>query len=272
MNDECGIEAGFLHSSFIVYQRSGRKRTDRKKVRLTKVKVIIMNKTLRIKSSNINIIRFMVMIVLCVFSMSGCRQANDLANANKATISNTAANTNPNANANSNANSNLTASSNANTEDKKSNAEIETIYTDLTEGKCKTTSEDESDVITQECPGVAGYKLEVAEHDAQKTINVLSPSGKTYSLDFQGKVSGGLSTLGEKAEWRVKKTGGKEQPVGLITRFNFSKSGDPNNLTSYLIVTKIDGDKVCITDIVKTKDANEKARQLADVAPTKPCL
>ncbi|MBK7707233.1 MAG: hypothetical protein IPJ30_16120 [Acidobacteria bacterium] len=146
-----------------------------------------MNETLRIKSSNINIIRFMVMIVLCVFSMSGCRQANDLANANKATISNTAANTNPNANANSNANSNLTASSNANTEDKKSNAEIETIYTDLAEGKCKTTSEDESDVVTQECPGVAGYKLEVAEHDAQKQSTFYRHPAKHMTLIFRAK-------------------------------------------------------------------------------------
>ncbi len=43
-------------------------------------------------------------------------------------------------------------------------------------------------------------------------------------------------------------------------------------LTSYLFVTKIDRDKICITDIVKTKDANVKAGELADTAPTKPCL
>ena len=149
---------------------------------------------------------------------------------------------------------------------------IESIYTDLAGRKCKTTSDDESDVITQECPGVAGYKLVVAERDAQKTINVLSPSGKTYDLDFQDKVSGGLSTLGKKAEWRVKRSNGKIQPVGLITRFNFSKTGDAKNLTSYLIVTKFDGDNICITDIVKTKNANVKARELADIAPAKPCL
>jgi len=149
---------------------------------------------------------------------------------------------------------------------------IDSIYTDLAGRKCKTTSDDESDVITQECPGVAGYKLEVAERDAQKTINVLSPSGKTYDLDFQDKVSGGLSTLGEKAEWRVKRSNGKIKPVGLITRFNFSKTGDASNLTSYLIVTKFDRDNICITDIVKTKDANVKARELADAAPAKSCL
>jgi hypothetical protein len=149
---------------------------------------------------------------------------------------------------------------------------IYSIYTDLAGRKCKTTSDDESDVTTQECPGVAGYKLEVAERDAQKTINVLSPSGKTYDLDFQDKVSGGLSTLGKKAEWHVKISNGKIQPVGLITRFNFSKTGDASNLTSYLIVTKFDGDKICVTDIVQTKDSNVKARELADIAPARPCL
>ncbi|MBP6004130.1 MAG: hypothetical protein KA746_11910 [Pyrinomonadaceae bacterium] len=149
---------------------------------------------------------------------------------------------------------------------------IYSIYTDLAGRKCKTTSDDESDVITQECPGVAGYKLVVAERDAQKTINVLSPSGKTFHLDFQDKVSGGLSTFGEKAEWRVERSNGKTKPVGLITRFNFSKTGDEKSLTSYLIVTKFDGDKICITDIVKTKDANVKARKLADAAPDRPCL
>lgn len=149
---------------------------------------------------------------------------------------------------------------------------IESIYTDLAGRKCKTTSDDESDVITQECPGAAGYKLVVAERDAQKTINVLSPSGKTYYLDFQDKVSGGLSTLGKKAEWRVKRSNGKIKPVGLITRFSFSKTGDASKLTSYLIVTKFDRDNICITDIVKTKDTNVKARKLADDAPARPCL
>jgi hypothetical protein len=70
-----------------------------------------MKKTLRTKSSNINIISFMVILGLFVLSMSGCQQINDMVNSNKATNSNTTANTN----ANSNSNSNVTANSNANT-------------------------------------------------------------------------------------------------------------------------------------------------------------
>jgi hypothetical protein len=69
-----------------------------------------MSKTLRAKFSNTQIIGFMVILGLFVFSMSGCQQVNDLVNGNKATNSNAAANTN----ATSNANSNAAANSDAN--------------------------------------------------------------------------------------------------------------------------------------------------------------
>lgn len=69
-----------------------------------------MNKTLRTKSSNINIINFVMVLGVLIFLTMGCQQVNDLVNGNTATNSNTTANTN----ANSNANSNMTANSNAN--------------------------------------------------------------------------------------------------------------------------------------------------------------
>ncbi len=71
-----------------------------------------MKKTLRTKSSNINIIGFAVIIGLFVFSLSGCPQVNNMVNGNTATNGNTAANNN--ATANTNAGSNTTANSNAN--------------------------------------------------------------------------------------------------------------------------------------------------------------
>lgn len=77
-----------------------------------------MNKTLRTRSSNINIISFMMMIGLFVFSMSGCQQINDAVNGNKTANTNTTTNSNTmantNANANTTANSNATANSNTN--------------------------------------------------------------------------------------------------------------------------------------------------------------
>lgn len=77
-----------------------------------------MNKTLRTKSSNINIISFVMVFGVLVFLTMGCQQINDAVNSNTATNTNTTANTNATANANTNANTNassdVTANSNAN--------------------------------------------------------------------------------------------------------------------------------------------------------------
>lgn len=81
-----------------------------------------MKNTLRTKSSNINIINFVMILGVFVFLTMGCQQISDAVNSNKTTNTNTATNSNSNANsnassnanANSNANSNVTANSNAN--------------------------------------------------------------------------------------------------------------------------------------------------------------
>lgn len=97
-----------------------------------------MNKTLQTKSSNINIINFVMILGVFVFLTMGCQQITDLtkdskkSHADTATNSNTTTNTNAtansnataNANANVNANSNVTANSNANTNDKNANAPV----------------------------------------------------------------------------------------------------------------------------------------------------
>lgn len=157
----------------------------------------------------------------------------------------------------------------------KSGDKIETIYTTLDEKECKTTdSGDDGYWSIQECPGVAGYKLEVSETDIRQTVNVLAPSGGKYELNFQRNVSSAFSYFGKKAEWRVKKVDGKIQPVALITRFNASEDPeDSSKVTSYLVVTKFEGELICITDIVKPiKNANKKTRELADASAGKPCL
>jgi hypothetical protein len=157
-----------------------------------------------------------------------------------------------------------------------SQQKIDSIYTDLNADKCKTLSSnpDEGGQYRGECPGVGNYKLEVLEGDLRQTINVVhKQSGDIWELDLWSKVSGGFSAVGEKAEWRVKKVNGKWKPIALITRFNASENPeDSSKITSYLVVTKFDGEFVCVTDVVKPmKKQNEKARKLADVAASKPC-
>ncbi len=230
--------------------------------------------------------KFLLMIsFLCLFAFVGCQAVSESSSKNESTsptlgedgVSGVSNETKSEPVSES---KEVTAPDNPDKEpDKKETSEnagkIETIYTDLDEKKCKTIkSSEEEEWIIQECPGVAGYKLEVIEGDLRQSINVIAPSGGKYQLDFQSNVSMAFSYLGKKAEWRVKRQGGKIIPVGLITRFNASEDPeDSKKITSYLVVTKFDGEFICVTDVVKPiRNANVKARQLADVAPTKPCL
>ena len=151
---------------------------------------------------------------------------------------------------------------------------ITSVYTDLDEKKCKTIDKNEDEAwIVQECPGIGGYKLEVVEGDIRQTINVISPSNKKSELKLWSVVSPAFSYVGKKAEWRIKTIEGKPRPFALIVRFDASEDPEnPDKTTSYLTVTKIDGDSACVTDVVKPiRNANVKARELADSSSGKPC-
>ncbi|QTR50263.1 hypothetical protein [Candidatus Thiothrix anitrata] len=154
-------------------------------------------------------------------------------------------------------------------------APIDSIYTSLAVTSCKTLEADEEGAGSYQgrCPGTAGYQLDLLEGDIRQSITVLDPKGKEFPLDLWSTVSSGFSALGETAEWRVKKVGAKKQPIALIVRFNVS--GDPEHperTTSYLVVSKITANEICVTDVVKPRQgANQQARVLADKAATKAC-
>lgn len=151
----------------------------------------------------------------------------------------------------------------------------DSVYTSLKEQDCSVLERDPDggDFVTERCQGVSGYGLHLLSGDLRQTLDVITPTGAMFQLDLISKVSGGFSTLGETAEWRVTKVGKTTTPTALIVRFNASE--DPENtekLTSYLVVSKITADSICVTDIVKPmKNANERARQLADQAASKTC-
>lgn len=203
--------------------------------------------------------------------------------ANQAATTNTAANgaaaaNSATANASNTANNSAatTGNSNAASGDSAQSNNISSIYTDLSEGKCKTieSTAEEAGSYVGECAGVGGYKLEVLEGDLRQSINVVAPNGKKHELNLWSNVSPAFSSLGEKAEWRVTGEGEKAKPTALIVRYNAAdKPEKPEGDTSYLVVTKINGDSVCVTDVVKpSKDANVEARRLADTSADKPCL
>jgi hypothetical protein len=153
----------------------------------------------------------------------------------------------------------------------------ESVYTGLAEKDCQTVeSREKGDLWYRgECPGIAGYKLEVLDGDARMTLNIIAPGGKKSELGFDANVSPAFSALGEKAEWRVIKAGKKVKPFALIVRFEISEPDNPVNPgnKSYLVIIKIAEDSACITNVVKpSKNQNAEARKLADKAANKACL
>lgn len=152
---------------------------------------------------------------------------------------------------------------------------IDSIHTELSDKKCKTleSNPDEGGSYIGECAGVGGYKLRVLEGDLRQTINIVQPASKNvWELNFW-YIKNGFSAVGAKAEWRVIKKGNTVKPIALIVRYNVSEdSVDSTKTTSYLLVTKIDNETACVTDVVPpSKDQNVKARQLADKSAGKPC-
>jgi hypothetical protein len=148
-------------------------------------------------------------------------------------------------------------------------AQNRTVYTSTKTKDCRTitSNPDEGGSYEGECKGVGGYKVRLLEGDIRQTLNIITPAKKTFELNFWG-FYGGFSTVGEKIEWRTK----AGVPVALIARFNVADGEDPAKNTSYLMVSKIGKKMSCVTDVVLPgPKQNEKARELADAAPGKPC-
>jgi hypothetical protein len=152
-----------------------------------------------------------------------------------------------------------------------STAQVTSIYTDLDASKCKTLELDEEGAgrYRGECKGVGGYKLHVTEGDLRQSIDVVAPGGKKTQLGFWN-VSSAFSSVGSKAEWRVR----RGVPFALIVRFNVSEDPeDAHKITSLLVVSRIKRNGSCITDVVRPQaDQNVIARRLADASASKPCM
>ena len=150
-------------------------------------------------------------------------------------------------------------------------AKVESVYTDISGKDCVTVEIDEEIGSSHlRCPGVAGFQLDLQDSDNRMSLDVVTPDGKSHPLDFWQVITWGFSSLGDKAEWRLE--GGK--PVALIVRVNASEDAeDSSRITSYLAVSKITQEKICVVaKIPPTAKANEAARKAADSASSKPCL
>jgi hypothetical protein len=146
------------------------------------------------------------------------------------------------------------------------------VYTSLEEKQCRSVKSPNTDEDDYEirCRGAAGYTLVVSEGDLRQNITVVTPKGAKHSLDLWDVVSGGFSHVGPRAEWRLV----KQKPVALIIRYNASENAEqPEKKSSYLVVTKITAEDICVTDKISAgANANEEARRAAGTAATRPCL
>jgi hypothetical protein len=147
------------------------------------------------------------------------------------------------------------------------------VYTALAPKQCKTIKGPDPQTNDYEgrCPGVAGYTLIVTEGDLRQNVIVETPKKTKHSLDLWDVISGGFSSVGAKAEWRM---ANQKTPVALIIRYNANEDPEsPNKQSSYLAVTKITATEICVTDKINPgPKANEEARVAADAAATKSCL
>jgi hypothetical protein len=148
---------------------------------------------------------------------------------------------------------------------------VTSVYSSLSKCKLVKTGQDWS---TQACQGVGGYNLHIEYADSRESITVYGPDRQKHPLELWNVIGNGFSHVGEKAEWRVTKKGGKIVPGALIVRFTVNdNSGDTPKQISYLAVAKITPGKICVTDkIAPSSTANEEARRAADASADKPCL
>lgn len=148
-------------------------------------------------------------------------------------------------------------------------APARSVYTSLE--KCRLLStHPETGGTVQRCPGVAGHALEVADDDARMSIDVVTADRRRHPLNYWGVITGNFSSLGPRAEWRLRGS----RPIALIVRVNANENPDrPNERTSYLAVARISPGRICVTDRIRpSADANVRARRAADRSAGRPCL
>lgn len=124
------------------------------------------------------------------------------------------------------------------------------LYTDLYGKSCQTLERDPgSGATTRRCAGVGGYSLLVHEARAQSSVDIVTPKGAVYPLEYWEVVTPGLSRVGRKAEWRVEKRNGRVVPVALLVRLDISHAearGPRLAPGAVLTGARIAGDGACV--------------------------
>jgi hypothetical protein len=151
------------------------------------------------------------------------------------------------------------------------------LYTDLYGKSCKTIEQDPgSGASTRRCTGVGGYSLLVHEARAQTSIDIVTPAGAVYPLEYWEVVTPGLSRVGRKAEWWVEERKGKVVPTALLVRLDTGNpvlEGPREAAGAIITAARIALDGACVVyqgdGALKTADTTARS---AVLEPQRRCL
>ena len=143
---------------------------------------------------------------------------------------------------------------------------VRSIYTEASADTCRETrvsAPDEGAFADYRCPGVLGWGVILHEDDSRANITLVAPSRRRHDLNLWQVVGNGFSSIGPRAEWRVRGRSGA--PHAFIVRYAVTEGGDGQEPVSYLAVARLLADGACVTDrVAPGRRQNETARALAD--------
>ena len=153
---------------------------------------------------------------------------------------------------------------------------LQSVYTDLSGKNCTRAEVDkQTGASSRECPGVANFRLIVADDDERMSITVIAPDGTRYPLNYWDVITRSFSTLGQRAEWRIMEHNGSITPVALIVRVNWYDQENlesPKRRSSIAIAKLQRGDTCVVGKIGSVPNGNQLARQIGADAPNRACL
>ena len=154
---------------------------------------------------------------------------------------------------------------------------IESMFSDIRRESCLKTidKDDPNDTPYWVCSGILGYKLILRNAEGRQSIDVVTPAGERFELNYWDSVTKHFSHLGDKAQWRVLDSGAETIAIALIVSVNSREDvNSPEKVTHvYSAVAKITTESICTThSILSSSVAAQKLRQTADSAREHDCI
>lgn len=139
---------------------------------------------------------------------------------------------------------------------------MDSQYTDIDFDQCTTIESDDMGA-TSACPGYKGYPVVIGEGDLRMFVSFgIKPTEEPAMQQTLGP----FNHLGKKIEWRIESDDDTFQPRATIVRW-FTEGDGGVETGQILVVTQIKLGATCqiaLVDALATKNANEKAREIAD--------